>query len=140
MTMLKSVLLAGVLALALPVASVAASRPGLNTTSPVLAPLSVAATLDPGVEARVVPETMVLPEYPPAARQGRIKGLVHLTGVIDEEGRVKDLECMNCKGDQTGFRRAAIAAVGAWNYQPALAPDGTPVSVSILFEVRFVPR
>lgn len=138
--MWKLAIFTGLLALTVPSAAGATSGAEPDDLLPEERPVSTAPGTEPGVHARLIPATMVLPEYPRAARRGRIKGLVQLSGVIDEEGRVRDLECVNCKGDSTGFRRAAMEAVETWSYSPALTPDGTPVSVSILFEVRFLPE
>lgn len=82
---------------------------------------------------------MILPRYPRAARRARIQGLVHLSGVIDEKGRVQDLRSTDDRNDPAGFRRATITAIASWNYRPATLADGTPVSVPVLFEVRFLP-
>ena len=81
----------------------------------------------------------VLPDYPQAALRGRIKGRVQLEGIVDQNGRVRELACIDCPSDSTGFVNAAVAAIETWSYQPARNPDGSPVSVSITFDVRFIP-
>ncbi|MFQ5767006.1 MAG: TonB family protein [Acidobacteriota bacterium] len=83
--------------------------------------------------------TVVLPEYPPAARRGRMDGRVRLTATIDPTGRVTDLFCLDCQKDRAGFIASAMEAVGQWVYQPAQSPDGDPISISILFDIRFTP-
>jgi TonB family protein len=57
----------------------------------------------------------VEPEYPAAARQKRIQGLVMLSVLIDKDGRVEDLKVLSGNPELTD---AAIAAVRQWKYTP----------------------
>ncbi|MFQ5718630.1 MAG: TonB family protein [Acidobacteriota bacterium] len=136
--MLKSVLLAA--ALVLFPATARASAPGLELPVAPRSEVEVLPRAGGGAFAQPVVRSMVLPAYPWAAQRGRFNGLVQLTGVVDETGRVCHLECVDCAADATGFQQAAMDALGRWNYEPARNPDGRPVSVSIQFEVRFQPR
>ena len=87
----------------------------------------------------IKPLTVVVPDYPPAALRARIKGKVLLKGTIGTDGQVRNLACVECGPQQTGFQDAALEAISSWSYSPATAPDGSPVSVSILFNVSFSP-
>jgi TonB family protein len=82
---------------------------------------------------------VVLPVYPLAARRARMQGVVQLAGVIDASGRVQGLECVTCGEDRPGFSAAAMKAISAWTYERPVSPDGAPVMVSVLFQVRFTP-
>ncbi|MFQ5671370.1 MAG: TonB family protein [Acidobacteriota bacterium] len=138
--MSRSLLVSGVLALLLPAGATAAHQPDPGRErdrEP--APVFIMARTPPSTQARLVEGTMILPRYPRAARRARIQGLVHLSGVIDEKGRVQDLRSTDDRNDPAGFRRATITAIASWNYRPATLADGTPVSVPVLFEVRFLP-
>ena len=132
----RRIVLTAALVFALPV--LAGAAPGTDLDRSSSRPVSITGEESgAGQQARLIPATIVIPEYPPAARRGRITARVHLAGVIDAEGRVQALACMDCASDPAGFGEAAIQALAAWSYRPALTPDGTPVSVSISFDVRF---
>lgn len=80
-----------------------------------------------------------LPVYPLAARRARMPGVVQLAGVIDADGRVLDLKCVTCGGDRPGFTAAAMKAISTWTYERPASADGSPITVSVLFQVRFTP-
>ena len=58
------------------------------------------------------------PKYPPAARRKMIEGWIRLRFVVDEEGRVGDVEILEWSGDE-GFCVSAVKAVKEWRFQPA---------------------
>ena len=74
------------------------------------------------------------PKYTEAARQERIQGLVILRLVIDETGKVTDIEVL--KGLPYGLTETAIAAVERWEFEPA-THQGEPVSVLYNITINF---
>ncbi len=76
----------------------------------------------------------VVPNYPEIARVARVQGVVHLTAVIDEDGRITDVEVVSGHPLLVG---AAVSAVKKWRYTPTLL-NGEPVEVVTDIEVRFV--
>jgi TonB family protein len=85
------------------------------------------------------PASVILPDYPPSALRARVEGRVLISGVINPEGRVTDLQCLACEKDAAGFASSAIAALEKWVYEPAYSPAGEPLAVTIIFDVRFTP-
>lgn len=75
-----------------------------------------------------------LPRYTEAARRVGLQGTVVLRAVIDEEGRVKDLEVV--EGLPLGLTAAAEAAARRWRFEPATL-HGRPVPVFWRLTVSF---
>lgn len=75
----------------------------------------------------------VTPEYPIAARNGRITGTVVLEARIDKEGHVSDLKVV---GGPDALQSAALNAVRQWRYRPYLL-NGSPVEVMTTINVIF---
>jgi protein TonB len=73
------------------------------------------------------------PDYPEDARASGIEGEVFLKIVINEDGSVGEIEVK--KGEEP-FVSAAIAAVKAWKYTPALV-DGKATAVYRIIKVPF---
>ena len=59
----------------------------------------------------------VNPQYPPAAREERVAGIVILEVLIDPDGRVTDTEVLR---SVPGLDDAALDAVRQWEYTPTL--------------------
>lgn len=81
----------------------------------------------------------VEPVYPEHARVRGIEGRVIIEYVIDENGVPTDLQVVDA--DPPGlFERAALRAVSAWRYQPALRygkPVKSPEAEAVLlFELN----
>lgn len=74
------------------------------------------------------------PVYTEEARQRRIQGVVILSGIVDEEGLVRNLEVI--KGLPFGLDRKAVEAVKTWRFEPS-TKDGKPVAVYFHFQVGF---
>ena len=74
------------------------------------------------------------PVYSEEARRAKLQGTVKLSCVIGADGKARDLQVTNSLG--LGLDEAAIAAVGAWVFQPATRA-GQPVNVYATMEVRF---
>lgn len=76
----------------------------------------------------------VPPTYPEAATKNDVQGNVVLIGKIDAKGRVVDLQFL--EATQSGFVDSAVAAVQAWEFQPAVK-DGKPIETALNVAVRF---
>jgi protein TonB len=74
------------------------------------------------------------PVYPVLARQAGIQGEVVLRAIIDDEGRVSELQVVS---GSPLLVRAALDAVKTWRYQPTLL-NGEPVEVDTTITVSFV--
>ena len=75
----------------------------------------------------------VEPQYPEAARKGRIAGTIILSASISELGNVESVELVS--GDRT-LAPAAIEAVKQWKYKPFLL-NGTPMTMVTQVVVDF---
>lgn len=87
----------------------------------------------------LIPETKVTPEYPEAARVGRLEGKVILRAVIRRDGTVGDVSVLRVSMPSLGFEESAMAAVRQWRYQPAMQ-RGRPVDVYFTVMVDFELR
>ena len=75
----------------------------------------------------------VQPVYPESARQNHVEGVVALSAIIDECGRVVGLKPIS--GPQ-GLVSAAMTAVRQWEYRPFLS-SGHPTPVETQLQVKF---
>ncbi|HYG64633.1 MAG TPA: TonB family protein [Thermoanaerobaculia bacterium] len=105
---------------------------------PAGAPVTSSAPLAVG-GAVTKPEAVyrVQPVYTEGARRIRLAGAVIVQAVIDEQGRVTDVELV--KGLPMGLDRAALDAVRQWRFKPATL-HGRPVKVFFNLTVRFEVR
>lgn len=87
-----------------------------------------------GAITRPVLLTRVEPLYPEIARRSHQGGTVILQTVIDENGRVIDVEVV--KGLGFGLQQAAIDAVSKWRFKPATM-NGRAVKVFFNLTVQF---
>lgn len=67
-----------------------------------------------------------MPQYTPEARHVRTQGVVILSGILDRDGKLYELEVL--KGLPHGLSEAALAAAEAAVFEPAKL-DGEPVAV-----------
>ncbi|MEM6792879.1 MAG: TonB family protein [Acidobacteriota bacterium] len=74
------------------------------------------------------------PPFTEEARQARIQGMVIITGIVDEQGDVKNLRVV--KGLPLGLDKSAIETIATWKYKPAVF-EGRPVAVHFTFTVGF---
>ncbi len=72
---------------------------------------------------QVILKTQKAPEYPPAARAARISGVVMVEIQIDKEGKVGEVEILECTHPKVGFEDAAAKAVKKWRFEPARLDD-----------------
>jgi TonB family protein len=76
-----------------------------------------------------------MPEYPPSALSMRIEGTVHLRLLVDERGRVEQVEVVSgTKRKQ--LQRAATRAAENWVYEPGVKDD-VAVKVWVPATVKF---
>ncbi|MBD3869580.1 MAG: TonB family protein [Acidobacteria bacterium] len=76
------------------------------------------------------------PEYPELGVVSRTGGMVILQAVVDETGRVVELEILRAPVPDVGFSQAALDAVAAWRYRPGTV-NGRPVAVRMTVQVEF---
>jgi TonB family protein len=73
------------------------------------------------------------PVYPPLARNARIQGVVHLSAIIDKDGKVKSATLID---GHPLLAPAALDVVKNWLYEPTLV-NGEPVEVETQIDVNF---
>jgi protein TonB len=76
----------------------------------------------------------VEPRYTEAARKIGLQGVVIVQAVIDEQGRVADVQVL--RGLRMGLDEAAVAAIQQWRFTPALLA-GKPVKVYYNLTINF---
>ncbi len=77
--------------------------------------------------------------YPEQARRMDVEGTVRLRVGIDEKGRTRDVKVIGKVGH--GLDEAAVTALRAFRWKPAIAHDGRAVSVRIPYNYIFrLPR
>jgi TonB family protein len=74
------------------------------------------------------------PDYNAAAKAARFQGNVVLSGVVDTDGWMKQMQIASPLG--LGLDEKAIAAAQTWRFDPA-TKDGKPVPVRISIEINF---
>jgi protein TonB len=79
------------------------------------------------------------PDYPELGVLSRTAGVVLLQAVVDESGRVVELEVIRAPRPDPGFSQAALDAVAAWRYRPGTV-NGRPVAVRMSVRVEFSLR
>ncbi len=75
------------------------------------------------------------PRYPVAAIRREVEGSVRARLLIDEAGRVREVEVLDVRG-HARFREAVLAVVRQWRFEPAV-DDGRPVPVYAIKQFRF---
>jgi TonB family protein len=111
-----------------------------------IAPLSVATedTEPPqpvATDSEVLPPEIILktqkaPVYPPAAKAARFNGVVTVKVHIDLDGKVSNIEVVECTHKNIGFEEATVAAVELWEFHPAML-KGEPVEFDSQFRLSF---
>lgn len=81
-----------------------------------------------GTEGLVSPELvrLKLPLYPPLAKAQRVEGLVVMSALIAEDGKVLDVRLLRGVNQKVGINEAAIQAVRSSTFRPA-TKDGIRV-------------
>jgi TonB family protein len=87
----------------------------------------------------VVPPQLVSfrkPEYPPLARSLRVEGIVVVSVLVDENGRVQDVRMATPMQKKVGINEAALAAARNARYRPA-TKDGVRVKMWTRLRIPF---
>jgi len=74
------------------------------------------------------------PKYPPSLRREGVSGIVSVTCIIDENGKV--ISAQATKSTRTEFEQPALDAIQNWVFKPAVK-DGKPVKVRVTIPFRF---
>ena len=80
-----------------------------------------------------VPLSEVRPVYPKEARDKQIEGSVAMDILIDESGKVRQVNVI--EGSEI-FRASALVAMQKFLFRPAKV-DGKPVAVRIRYSIKF---
>ena len=83
-----------------------------------------------------VPINVVIPEYPPLAREAGIEGTVLLKALVDKEGRVRDAIIFKESGSSAGFEEVALEVIYKVKFKPAIS-NNQPVAVWVVYPIRF---
>lgn len=128
-----------------PVVEETPSRPVPEQNQPVVQAATKAPKSAPPAraeEVRVVTEAVPLyrknppPVYPRAARRRGMEGEVILKVLVNEKGRVEELELVSSSGHRV-LDRSALAAVRRWSFTPGRRGDEA-ISMWVTVPVRFV--
>jgi general secretion pathway protein A len=71
--------------------------------------------------------------YPPVAQQTHTEGDVVIHAVVDEKGKVRDMQVVS---GPLLLRQAALDALRQWRYEPATL-DGRPLSIAVEVTISF---
>ena len=93
---------------------------------------------DPGVSNPIVAAEKK-PSYTSAAMRRKIQGVVHMTAVIDRDGKPTDITVVKSLDNQYGLDDNAVAALKEWRFKPAMK-DGKPVLFHVTIEMSFTLR
>ena len=74
------------------------------------------------------------PKYPVSLRREGVAGIVSVTCVIDENGKV--ISAKATKSTRVEFEQPALDAIHNWVFKPAVK-DGKPVKVRVTIPFRF---
>lgn len=80
-------------------------------------------------------KNQVAPVYPEQEKAHKIQGMVVLSTIITEEGKVDKIEVAQSSGN-ANLDRAAVDAVKQWTFQPA-TDNGEPVTVFYTLTINF---
>src|SRR5262249_54401806 len=76
------------------------------------------------------------PDYPARERQLGVQAVVTVRLLLDESGRVVDVQVMD---GPAAFRDAVMAKAWQWRFSPAI-DEGHPVKIWVIRRIRFVIR
>jgi TonB family protein len=122
------------------------ATPTVTSTPGVVTPTPPGATPTPvpaaAPEVALVPPAVISQaqaRYPPLAQQRAIPGVVEVSALVDEEGKVSETTIVRAEPKKLGFEEAALAHVRSRRYRPATR-DGVPVRVWVSIVVEFKPK
>ena len=95
-------------------------RPAVPVLEPEAPRVRVGDLVEPGPGV-VLPQLVSFPnpEYPPVARTLRVEGVVVVSVLVDENGRVQDVRMVEPVKQKAGLNEAALAAARNARYKPA---------------------
>jgi len=101
-----------------------------------LLPLQLCAddTIYSVVDVNPVPVKTPPPEYPEDLKRLGVNGVVAVSIVIDEKGKV--MTATIAKSSRRDFEEPALAAIKKWTFKPA-KKDGVAVKVRVTIPLRF---
>lgn len=76
------------------------------------------------------------PQYSAEAMRAKVQGVAVLSGVVDVDGRLRDIRVVRSLDAAFGLDQEAIACVGQWRFRPGTRA-GKPVAVHVTIEVAF---
>ncbi len=120
--------------------AIVTATPGVVTPTPASAAPDSAPAAAP--EVKLVPPAVVgatPATYPPLAKERKIEGVVEVSALVDETGRVAEANIVRASPKRMGFEDAALAHVRSRRYRPATR-DGVPVRVWVSIIVEFKPK
>jgi TonB family protein len=91
--------------------------------------------LGPGVTPPV-PVASVNPQYTAAARRAKIQGTVRVRCVVGKSGVCSDVTVVKSVDRSLGLDAAALHALSAWRFTPALV-EGNPVASRVSVDFSF---
>ena len=86
------------------------------------------------VDEKPVPLKTPQPDFPDALKDKGISGIVAISCVIDETGKI--LSALVSKSTRFEFEKPALDAIQNWKFKPA-RKDGKPVKVRVVIPFHF---
>lgn len=74
------------------------------------------------------------PQYTREARAARFSGKVHVSFIVDQNGKPRDIKVLNSPG--LGLDDNILHAIARWRCQPATR-EGVPIEMTVTTEVNF---
>jgi len=75
-------------------------------------------------------------EFSPEARAKQVNGRCSVSMIVDTNGLPRDVEVVHCTDPE--FLKSTTDAVEKYRFKPATTPDGRPVPVMIIVEVKYL--
>ena len=75
------------------------------------------------------------PPYTKEARKAKIEGAVLLDGVVGLDGKITNIRVLKSLG--YGLDENATNTLKKWRCNPAIGPEGKPVSTIVPFQISF---
>jgi len=86
------------------------------------------------VDVNPIPQKTPPPDYPEQLKRSGVSGVVAVTIIIDETGKVISSNVV--KSSNPDFNEAALTAVKKWKFKPGIK-DGQPVKIRVTFPIKF---
>jgi protein TonB len=86
------------------------------------------------VDEKPIPLKTPRPEFPDSLKNEGISGIVAISCIIDETGKV--ISALATKSTRSEFEKPALDAIQNWKFKPA-RKDGKPVKVRVVIPFHF---